>query len=235
MQLFYLPDIESDTCFLEKEESRHCIKVLRYRRGDILKITNGKGVLAQARITEANPERCTVEISERLFIPKNNSGLHIAIAPTKNSDRLEWFAEKATEIGIDVITPVFCEHSERTTLNIHRLEKVVLSAMKQSLKSWLPVVNLPVSFREFISYKSDGLKFIAYCETGREDKLHNYLKNGVPVTIMIGPEGDFSTEEVRMAIEKGFIPVSLGESRLRTETAGLVACHTVRFMESLIQ
>ena len=179
----------------------------------------------ECRIIEDHPKHCSVEVIRTDHTPSRNSArLHIAIAPTKNIERFEWFLEKATEIGIDEVTPLWCEHSERTVVKVPRLEKVMVSAMKQSLKSWLPKLNKPVEFSEFIINNNHGQKFIAYCETGNEQHIKNLVEQGQDQLVLIGPEGDFSPDEVRDAMQHGFIPVSLGNSRLRTETAGVVAC-----------
>jgi 16S rRNA (uracil1498-N3)-methyltransferase len=157
----------------------------------------------------------------------------MAVAPTKNIDRFEWFLEKATEIGVDEITPLFCEHSEREIVKLQRLEKVLVSAMKQSLKAWLPILHPPVKFNEFVSKERKGQKFIGYCETGIESALSTIYIPGNDTVILIGPEGDFSKHEVDHATKSGFLPVSLGSSRLRTETAGIVACHSIGILNSL--
>lgn len=225
MHLFYCPDITANAYTLSEEESKHCIRVLRLKQGDTIHITDGRGNMHECRITDDHPKRCSVMIVSTVNAPvRGSSLLHIAIAPTKNIERFEWFLEKATEIGIDEITPLFCEHSERTVLKLSRLEKVIIAAMKQSLKRWLPQLNGSREFSDLIKTASPGQKFIAYCETGKEQHLRELLKPRIDTLILIGPEGDFSPSEVESATDAGFIPVSLGESRLRTETAGIVAC-----------
>ena len=233
MQLFYNPDIQRDThqILFDKIESRHIVRVLRKKEGDILQITNGKGLLFDAQISIANDKKCRAEIIG--FTEKTkpwNYNLHIAIAPTKNNDRIEWFLEKATEIGIDEITPIICANSERRVVKLDRFEKIIQSAMKQSLKFTLPKLNEPIKFTEFINKEFDGKVCIAHCEDDEKQHLKEIVKANEKVTILIGPEGDFSTQEIQLALAKKCLPVSLGESRLRTETAGLVAVNTISFI-----
>ncbi|MEI7895799.1 MAG: 16S rRNA (uracil(1498)-N(3))-methyltransferase [bacterium] len=233
MQLFYVSGVAGNSCVLSEEESWHCMKVLRLADGDGIDLTDGAGNFYRGRLTKVHHKGCLVEILEVKSDPPRPWRLHIAIAPTKNNDRFEWFLEKSTEIGIEEITPLICEHSERDVVKLVRLEKVVVSAMKQSLKAWLPGLNEPVKFRDFITREFTGQKFIAYCETGGESELHAVCRKGSDVLILVGPEGDFSKQEVESAEKMGFIPVSLGKSRLRTETAGIVACHTVGLLNRM--
>lgn len=233
MQLFFISRVDSEVCTLSDEESWHCMKVLRLREGDEVDLTDGSGNFYHGILTKIQHKACQVTISEVRPVLSDTWRLHIAIAPTRSIDRFEWFLEKATEIGISEITPLFCEHSGRDVLKLQRLEKVLVSAMKQSLKTWLPKLNEPARFRNFISRDFHGQKFIAYCETGDESELqHLYLPDS-DVLILIGPEGDFSKTEILQALETGFTPVSLGSSRLRTETAGIVACHTITLLNRL--
>jgi 16S rRNA (uracil1498-N3)-methyltransferase len=229
MQLFYNSDIKStDTIFqFDKEESKHIIKVLRKRGGDIIHITNGKGSLFHSEITLESEKKCEVRIIKIDAFEARKYNLHIAIAPTKMNDRLEWFLEKATEIGIDEISLILCDHSERKTFKIDRAEKIIQAAMKQSNQFYLPKINEPISFNEFITKETDSLKFIAHCEEDKKDLFKNGFQPNQNILILIGPEGDFSTKEITLALKNNFIPVSLGNTRLRTETAGIVACHTV--------
>ena len=226
--MFYTPHI-STSPFLPEEESQHAIKVLRLQTGDRIELIDGKGGYYKAEIVFPHHKRCEVQILEKQTeFQKRPHRLHIAIAPTKNIERLEWFAEKATEIGIDEITPVICQFSERKIIKHDRLEKILISAMKQSLKAYLPKLNEQCAFDEFLKRANSGQRFIAHCYNENTKKLLSSLY--IPkqdVTILIGPEGDFSTEEVEKALKMGFIPISLGESRLRTETAGVVACCVV--------
>lgn len=233
MQLFYSDIINSDNnqFTFDKVESKHIVRVFRKKEDDILFITNGKGVLFKVKVLIANDKKCLCEIlSVEKKEREHNYYLHIAIAPTKNNDRLEWFLEKATEIGIDEITPIICKHSERKVIKKERLEKVVISAMKQSLKFHLPKLNDAIPFKEFIQKSNSGQQFIAHCEESDKKSLKQELILNTDTTILIGPEGDFSSEEIEKALAKNFTPVSMGTSRLRTETAGVVAAHTIALL-----
>jgi len=230
MQLFYNRHInESDKQFtFDKIESKHIIRVLRKKEGDLLNITNGVGNLFTAKVRIASDKSCLVDIltTEKKIKPWPYN-LHIAIAPTKSNDRFEWFLEKATEIGIDEITPILCDHSERKVLKMERMQKILEAAAKQSLKYHFPVLNEPTTFKTFISKENSTQLYIAHCEEQEKKSLKSELKESKNITILIGPEGDFSTEEIKIALEKKYTPISLGESRLRTETAGIIAAHTV--------
>lgn len=229
MQLFYFSDINEDTYSFsfDKEESRHIHKVLRKKDGDTLFVTNGLGFIFKVKITLITDNKCIVKVIsfEKTPLPKYH--LHLAVAPTKMNERYEWFLEKATEIGIHEITPVICEHSERKVIKIERFGKILLSAMKQSNRYFLPKLNEPVSFKEFVKQNFDGQKFIAHCVETEKQTLKNTLQPAQNVTVLIGPEGDFSEKEIDLALQNKYIPVSLGNTRLRTETAAVVACHTV--------
>lgn len=231
MQLFYNPNIDEQTenFFFDKEESKHIIKVLRKRDGDILFVTNGLGFLFECEITLASDNKCTVKINsfEKKATPKFH--LHLAVAPTKMNDRYEWFLEKATEIGIQEITPIICDRSERKVINKERFDKIILSALKQSNEVYLPKLNEAVTFKEFVNQKNNGTLLIAHCEETDKKTLKSVLKPNEDITLLIGPEGDFSVKEIALALENNFIPVSLGNTRLRTETAAIVACHSVVF------
>lgn len=234
MQLFYNPNISENLkeVTFDKEESKHIIKVLRMKEGDSFKITNGKGSFFDAEIINANPKGCLVKIlSEETQKPLPYQ-LHLVVAPTKLNDRYEWFLEKATEIGISEITPIICDHSERKIIKEERYEKILQSAMKQSLKAYLPVLNEAVSFKDFLNSENqyDDLKCIAHCEETDRKSLKSILLPNKKITILIGPEGDFSTDEISLAKKDGYTAVTLGESRLRTETAAVVACHSVAFI-----
>ena len=231
MQLFYNPSInETATSFVfDKEESKHIIKVLRKKEGDVLFVTNGFGFLFTTEITIASDTKCTVKINALEQQEKPKFHLHLVVAPTKMNERYEWFLEKATEIGIQEITPVICEHSERKVIKTDRFQKILESAMKQSLHYYLPKLNEPISFKDFLKKENKGQKFIAHCEETAKKSLKNELKTNEDVTILIGPEGDFSVKEIQLALEHNYIPVSLGQTRLRTETAAIVACHSVVF------
>ncbi len=227
MALFYVPDI-AEGWELSEEEAAHCLRVLRLSVGACLDITDGKGNLYKAEISSIQGKHCYVQAREVLSAPKSWCGnIHIAIAPTKNIDRIEWLAEKATEIGLDAITFLNCRFSERKVVKTDRIERIVVSAMKQSLKYTKPQVGDMVDFKKFVSEPREGAKFIAHCYDDSERVLlKDVLREGEDATILIGPEGDFSPEEVELAVKSGYTPVSLGSSRLRTETAGLAACHT---------
>ena len=238
MELFYSRDIEGGICCLDQDESGHCIKVLRHRSGDEISVIDGCGTLYRCRITADSPRRVEAMVLDYV---ENWGGhpyrLHLAVCPTKNNDRFEWFAEKACEIGFDVLSPVFGDHSERKVLKTSRVEKILVSAAKQLLKAAVPQVNEPVSVKEFIkeaSGDSESLKLIAYCfedERVPRRSIKEVLNSfeGTDITVMIGPEGDFSRAEAEAALAAGFIPVHLGESRLRTETAALTAAASVYF------
>jgi len=233
MQLFYNPEINSSSqeFTFDKTESRHIVRVLRKKDGDTILITNGLGTLFTSKIIIANDKRCLVKITNIEVKTKPwNYYLHIVIAPTKLNDRFEWFLEKATEIGIDEITPIICDHSERKVLKLDRMEKIVHSAAKQSLKFHFPKLNQAIPFNDFINADLSGDLYIAHCEETDKKSLKSQLKPSSYITILIGPEGDFSTKEIQQSLEHKFIPVSLGESRLRTETAGVVAVHSVAFL-----
>jgi 16S rRNA (uracil1498-N3)-methyltransferase len=233
MQLFYNSEISTETkqITFDKIESKHIVRVLRKKENDVLKITNGKGFLFDAKITFASDKKCMATIIGVTEKTKPwDYYLHIAIAPTKNNDRIEWFLEKATEIGIDEITPIICANSERRIVKLDRFEKIILSAMKQSLKFTLPKLNEAIKFNDFINKEFEGTTCIAHCEEQNKNSFKTIVNPSEKVTILIGPEGDFSLEEIKKALDKKFIPVSLGESRLRTETAALVAVNIVSFV-----
>lgn len=235
MQLFYTPDINLSTTIFsfDKNESRHIIKVLRKKEKDQLQITNGQGLLCNSQIIIANEKKCVIQIISTELQPAPwKYHLHIAIAPTKMNDRYEWFLEKATEIGIDEITPIICDNSERKTIKTDRFKKVIISAMKQSLKFQLPKLNEPIKFSEFIKKDFEGSKLIAHCaETDKEILKREFVANN-NITVLIGPEGDFSTKEINTALQHKFIPLSLGKSRLRTETAGIVVCNAISILKN---
>lgn len=225
---FYSSEI-AESLTLPEEESKHCVKVLRHSEGDPIEIVDGKGHLYKCIITDANPKKVTIRIEETLKEENPWKGsLVVAIAPTKNIERMEWLVEKLTEIGVDIIIPMKCEHSERKILKTDRLEKKIISAMKQSLKTVKPKLSEISEFRDIISnYERFPQKFICYCDEilGKES-LACQIKAAEDTIILIGPEGDFSKEEIKESIGKGYIPVSLGPCRLRTETAALVATDT---------
>lgn len=236
MELFYSRDIDGGICRLDKDESVHCAKVLRHRCGDEIAVIDGCGTLYRCRITCDNPKGVeAMVLSSEESWGGHPYSLHLAVCPTKNNDRYEWFAEKACEVGVDMISPIIGEHSERRIFKTARLEKILVSAAKQSLKAAVPVVNEPVSVKEFIrGQEGQALKMIAYCfedESIPRRSIKEVLEGyeGTEILVMIGPEGDFSKEEAQMALEAGFIPVHLGASRLRTETAAVTAAEAAYF------
>jgi len=234
MQLFYNPTITEDSkdFLFNKEESRHISKVLRKKEGDVINITNGKGYFFKTELVQVLPKQCVAKVISVKAQEHLPYSLHLAVAPTKLNDRYEWFLEKATEIGVSEITPIICDHSERKVIKLERFEKKIQSAMKQSLKAYLPVINEAISLKEFLKKEeaTNSVKLIAHCEETKKQSLKNVLKPTENYLILIGPEGDFSNPEINLALQTGFEPVSLGESRLRTETAAVVACHSVAFV-----
>lgn len=231
MQVFFNSELSLDSNQIQfsKEESKHIVRVLRKSVGDKLFITNGKGILFESEITSADQKKCSAKIISYETKPQKSYKLHLAVAPTKMNDRYEWFLEKATEIGVDSITPIFCDNSERRIIKAERFEKIIQSALKQSLNCYLPILNEAITFKDFVSQKQNGLLFIAHCEETNKKSLKQALKPNEEITILIGPEGDFSSEEIALAIQSDYVPVSLGHTRLRTETAAVVACHSVAF------
>jgi 16S rRNA (uracil1498-N3)-methyltransferase len=231
MHLFYTPDLNGNLYTLNEIESKHCVRVLRLDIDDQIQLIDGKGGFFTAKIIDSNPKKCIVEIIDtKTEFGKKNHYLHIAIAPTKNIDRFEWFLEKATEIGINEITPLLCEHSERKAIKSERLEKIIVSAIKQSIKAYKPKLNELTKYKDFINQNTTCVKYIAHCEENKKTLLKNAYPKNESAIILIGPEGDFSPEEIELAKQNKFIEISLGESRLRTETAGVVACHTINLI-----
>lgn len=232
MHIFYTPQIINGDCTLTEEESKHCVKVLRLAHGDQISLIDGAGGYYLATIDDANPKHCTFSIEQKTEnYGQRNYKVNIAIAPTKNADRIEWFTEKAVEMGIDTITPLICQRSERRTINTDRLEKIILSAMKQSIKAFKPVLDEPTDFSTFVKASRSGKKLIAHCMETDRASLKSMVDGESEYTILIGPEGDFSPAEVELAVANGYRCVHLGDSRLRTETAGLAACHTVNLLK----
>lgn len=231
MHIFYTPDIESEKYTLSEEESKHCTRVLRLDVGSKLNLVDGKGGFYEAVVEDPHPKRTVLKIlSQQRNYGKRNFYLHIAVAPTKNIERIEWFLEKATEIGIDEITPLICDRSERRDIKAERLNKVIVSAAKQSIKAYFPKLNEPIRFTDFVSGNTSTQKFIAHCIPSQKKSIKEEIRLKSDYLILIGPEGDFSTTEVDLARENKFIPVSLGDSRLRTETAALEACFEINFL-----
>ncbi|WP_452601279.1 16S rRNA (uracil(1498)-N(3))-methyltransferase [Pontimicrobium sp. MEBiC06410] len=232
MQLFYNSEINDNTTqfSFSKEESKHIVKVLRKQVGDTMHITNGKGWLFNAEITIAALKNCVATIQSKTQQAPAKYNLHLAVAPTKMNDRYEWFLEKATEIGITSITPIICDHSERKVIKAERFQKILQSAMKQSLQCYLPELKDATSLKEYLKTTPEGDCFIAHCEETKKQSLKSLLKPNTTTTILIGPEGDFSTKEIELALQNNWKPVTLGKTRLRTETAAIVACHSVAFV-----
>ena len=227
MHVFYTPDIATNV-EMPEEEVGHCLRVLRLTTGDEVTLTDGKGNFYKAVISAATNKRCQLKVIETIPQEKGwNGWLHVAMAPTKNMDRTEWFAEKATEIGFDELTFLNCRFSERKVIKTERIEKILVSAIKQSLKANKPILNEMMDFNKFITQEFKGQKFICHCYEGEKKLLKEAIVPNEDALILIGPEGDFSEEEVAKAMEAGFQPVSLGKSRLRTETAAFVASHTL--------
>ena len=234
MTLFYVPEILTNPV-LPETESQHCVRVLRMQEGDTIHITNGKGLFFKALLSNPHPKHCGIQIIETTEqAPLWKNRIEIAMAPTKNMDRTEWFAEKATEIGIDKISFLKTRFSERKEIKTERISKILVSAMKQSVKATLPELQEMTAFEKFVQQPFQGQKFIAHCYQGEKLTLSKAYKKGENALIIIGPEGDFSEEEVALAIANGFHPVSLGESRLRTETAALTACQTIHIAQQLL-
>lgn len=232
MNLFYQPLLPEGIHYLDEEESRHCVKVLRRRNGDPIRITDGLCHFYEATIIDANPTRCQFSVRETSGAPSHRHSIHIAIAPTKNPDRIEWFVEKVTELGVDKITLIATDHTEKSFIKRERLVKMAVSAMKQSLKATLPVISELISFRSCLESTSEVQRFIAHVDRENPIQLLHAAKPELSTLVLIGPEGDFSLEEIRMAIDHGFVKVSLGKSRLRTETAGVAACHILNLINS---
>jgi 16S rRNA (uracil1498-N3)-methyltransferase len=231
--IFYTPDIEdhSSLYVLNEEESAHAVKVLRLKEHDALTLVDGRGGWYDAVVEQPRPKHCEVRITAaRQGFGKRDNYLHVGIAPTKNIDRFEWFVEKATEIGIDAITPLLCEHSERKKLAEDRLQRIAIAAMKQSGKAYLPTLYPLTSFAEWLQHCGDGRKMIACCGSFEKQTLRQAYRTGDNAVVAIGPEGDFSPDEVKKAVSAGFECITLGESRLRTETAGMVACCEINFI-----
>lgn len=234
MNLFYTPDLTGTHYILNPEESKHCVRVLRFSEGEPVSLVDGRGNWYNGVIDRADAKGCRVEIREKLEkYGQRPFHLHLAVAPTKNIDRIEWMLEKCTEMGIDEITMLNTEHSERKIVKNERLEKVIIAAMKQSLKAYLPKLNPMTDFRNFVQNCPETQKFIAHCHEGEKKRLNEIYQPGNDVVLLIGPEGDFSEEEVSLSEKSGFHPITLGCSRLRTETAGIVACHSINFMNNI--
>jgi 16S rRNA (uracil1498-N3)-methyltransferase len=232
MQIFYAPDITGDTYTLDEKESKHLIRVLRMSRGEDVRLIDGRGNLYEGIISDPNQNKCTIGITGIVKdFEKRNYSLHIAISPLKNHERFEWFVEKSVEIGIDQITPLLCKNTEKPGIKNERVNNLIISAMKQSLKATRTVLNEPKSLKDFISKDLNGIRMIAHCDDTLERRnVSDVYSRNMNAIMLIGPEGDFSREEIDSVVRRGFIPVHLGTSRLRTETAGVAACHSIYFI-----
>jgi 16S rRNA (uracil1498-N3)-methyltransferase len=233
VNLFYQPQLSQGVLHLDADESRHAVKVLRKKQGDHITLTDGKGFFYDVIIVNPDPRQCSFHIHEKTAAPSRDFSIHIAISPTKNSDRIEWFVEKAVEIGIEEITLLECDHTERQHLKVERLEKMAVSAMKQSLKANAPIINALTSFRQVITTSAAAENYIAYVDHNNPNQLKNVISSRTSYLVLIGPEGDFSKEELALAEGNGFKKVGLGPSRLRTETAGLAACHILNLANTM--
>jgi 16S rRNA (uracil1498-N3)-methyltransferase len=232
MQIFYAPGIDGNEYILDEKESKHCIRSLRMRKGDLVKIIDGKGTLYEGVISKPDPRACKIEISgiEKDF-EKRNYSLDIAISPLKNSERFEWFVEKSVEMGLDRIIPLLCHNTEKPSLKEERIENVIISAMKQSLQALKTNLEETIDFDKLLKHPFEGVKMIAHCNGSFERrKISDVLDPGENALILIGPEGDFTYNEIKLAVASGFESVHLGKSRLRSETAGVAACHSVYFI-----
>lgn len=232
MHIFYTPDITQNTYTLNEEESKHCVRVLRLPVGALVNLVDGRGGFYTAEITSDNPKKVSLSILKvETEFNKRNHYLHIAVAPTKNIDRIEWFLEKATELGIDEITPIITDRSERRVVKEDRLNKVITSAVKQSIKAYHPILNESIPFNKFLNSSIEGEKLIAHCIDNQEKKyISELVMPHQKYLVLIGPEGDFTPEEVNLALNKGFKPLTLGDNRLRTETAALSVCFEINYL-----
>lgn len=230
MNLFFQPLIKEGRHYLEPDESRHCTKVFRKKTGDKITVVDGKGMFYEVVITGGDAHQCHFNILKETAEPSRAFSIHIAVAPTKNTDRMEWFVEKATEVGIDHISFIQCDHSERMKLRLDRIERVAINAMKQSLKASLPNINDLITFTDFIRHREEKEKFIAVVDESNPHHLKDLAGPSSSYCVLIGPEGDFSDKELELVNKSGYKKVSLGKSRLRTETAALIACHTLNLL-----
>ncbi len=234
MNLFFLPEISVNESYqLSDDECRHLIKVKRAKDGDLVQLTDGKGRLATAKLSFRSKSKAFVLVNEVKEVHKEGPNLTIAISPIKSPSRWEWFLEKATELGIDKIQPIICTRTEKQNFKKERQEKIILSAIKQSNRYYLPELLDPISIEEFLKRNLNGQRFIAHCEETKRISLYDNLMPASDLTILIGPEGDFTKNEIEMSVIEGFQPVSLGKYRLRTETAGIIVCQSFNFVNRL--
>jgi 16S rRNA (uracil1498-N3)-methyltransferase len=230
---FYAPDLSGPSYTLPEDESKHAVRVLRLQTGDAVELLDGRGGVFQAQVADDNPKRCQLRITSEQRVPRRPYRVHVAVAPTKNLDRMEWLVEKATEIGIDQLTFLRCARSERRELKLDRLERIAVSALKQSGQAWLPELTELTDFAAFVRAVEPATAFIAHLAEGERLNLSQVAAQGAGCCVLIGPEGDFTPEEIQLALARGIRPVALGYSRLRTETAALAACHTVHVAREL--
>jgi 16S rRNA (uracil1498-N3)-methyltransferase len=232
MQIFYAPDITGSTYTLDSNESKHLVRVLRMSKGASVRLIDGKGGIYEGIISDPDQNRCVIEITGKTAeFEKRNYRLHLAISPLKNPERFEWLIEKVVEIGVDEITPLICKNTEKPGIKTVRINNIIVSAMKQSLKANKPILNDPCTFKDFISLNTNGIRMIAHCDESKtRSKISDIYSKNSNAVVMIGPEGDFTEEEVESAAGSGFLPIHLGASRLRTETAGIAACHSIYFL-----
>lgn len=225
--------IQNNVAILNEDESLHCVKVLRHKVGDIIQVIDGNGTRAIGKIEAAHAKQCAVSLTEKEVVTQTrNYKIHIAIAPTKNIERIEWFVEKAVEIGVDEISFIKCKNSERTVIKDDRLKKVAEAAVKQSQQAFIPKLNSLLDFKEFIKKDNSDVKLIAHCEKESKQHIKQYISTNKSFTVLIGPEGDFTKDEIALALSSSYLPVALGDSRLRTETAGLFACNALAVINS---
>lgn len=232
MQIFYAPDLKDEIHYLDENESRHCIRVLRMSKGTPVRLVDGKGNLYEGYISNPDQKRCGISVTGIIHdFEKRGYRLHVAISPLKNQERFEWFIEKSVEAGVDDITPLFCRNTEKQGIKAERINNIIISAMKQSVKAMKPEFHRPVTFNEFTGNEIKGVGMIAHCSSITEKRsISSVCRKGDDAVILIGPEGDFSDDEIEMAVSRGFIPVHLGRSRFRTESAGVAACLAVYFI-----
>jgi 16S rRNA (uracil1498-N3)-methyltransferase len=232
MQIFYAPDITGNTHTLDPNESRHLVRVLRMPKGGNVRLIDGKGGIYEGIISDADQNRCVIEITGKIAdFEKRNYRLHLAISPLKNPERFEWLIEKIVEIGVDEITPLICKNTEKPGIKSIRINNIIVSAMKQSLKAKKPILNEPCTFKDFLSLTNHGVRMIAHCNDSiAKNKISDIYSKNENAVILIGPEGDFTKEEIESAIGSGYLSIHLGASRLRTETAGIAACHSIYFL-----
>jgi 16S rRNA (uracil1498-N3)-methyltransferase len=217
--------IQNNVAILNEDESLHCVKVLRHKVGDVIRVIDGNGTIATGKIEAAHAKQCAVSLTEKEIVTQSRHyRLHMVIAPTKNIERTEWFVEKAVEIGVDEISFIKCKNSERSVIKDDRLKKVAEAAVKQSQQAFIPKLNTLVDFKEFIKKDISDIKLIAHCEKESKQSIKQFIKTGQSFTILIGPEGDFTKDEIALALASSYAPIALGDSRLRTETAGIFAC-----------